>query len=87
MSRIKDIHGESFDDSPFRVRLFFFVQEHLVARDVRRITRDVQAMSFYAIRHIIVFATPAPENVTEAVYQLKVFARHRGHAAEEISVG
>lgn len=83
---MKNVHGD-FLELPFRIRFLFLVQEHLIARDVRRITRNVQAVGFDAIRHIVVFATPAPENVAEAVHQLKVFARHRWHATEEIGVG
>lgn len=43
-------------------------------------------MGLDAIRHVIVLTAPAPEDVAEAVDQLEVFARHRGHAAEEIGV-
>jgi len=47
----------------------------------------MQTMGLDAIRHIVVLTTPAPENIAKAVDQLEVFARHRGHAAEEIGVG
>lgn len=87
LTREKKCRNYYSKHSPFRIRLLFLVQEHFVACDVRRVTRDMQAVGFDTIRHIVVFATPAPENVTESVHQLKVFARHRGHAAKQIGVG
>lgn len=62
------------------------MREHLVTCDVSWITRDMKTVSLDAICHVVVLAAPAPENIAEAVHQLEVFARHRGHAAKEISV-
>lgn len=62
------------------------MREHLVARDVRRIARNVQAVRLDTVRHVVVLTAPAPEDIAETVHQLEVFARHRGHAAEKIGV-
>ena len=62
------------------------MREHLVTGDIGRIARDVKAARLYPVGHVIILATPAPEDVAEAVHQSKVVGRHRRDAAEEVAV-
>ena len=53
---------------PVRIGLVLSVLEHLVSGDVGRISGDVELLLVQPIRHVVVFAAPAPEHVGEAVH-------------------
>jgi hypothetical protein len=42
--------------------------QHLVSGDVGRISRDVELLLVQPVRHVVVFAAPAPEHVGKSVH-------------------
>lgn len=60
--------------------------QHLVSRDLRRISRYPEAVVADAIREVVIFAAPAPELVRKAVHAFHLLARQRAHAAKYVFV-
>jgi len=60
----------------------FLVRQHRVAGDAGRVARDKQLVEADAVRHIVVLAAPAPEEVREAVHFDKVVHSHGADAAK-----
>ena len=74
------------NSSPLRVRLLLLMLQHRVASDAGRIARYVQPVELDSVGHVIIFSSPSPELVAEAVHFTKVVDGESAHSSEDIVV-
>lgn len=71
---------------PFRVGFLFGVRQHVISGHARMVSDDVEVVRLDPRGHVVVFAAPSPEHVTEPVDHLEMRSAHTDHAAEQIHV-
>lgn len=66
--------------------MIFLMRHHGISGDVRRISRNVEAMELDAIWHVIVLPSPTPEFIAESIHRLELARRHCTYAPENVVV-
>lgn len=60
--------------------------EHGVASNIRWVPRDEEAMEFDSVGHVIIFTTPAPKLVAEAIDCSELVSCHGTHSSKDVVV-